>query len=452
MKDQLMVGSDSGRVDHHHRVAMPTNPLLHLLMRRWKLVLLLWLLAIGAALGMTAVLPRQYLANASLVLEVKPDPIAGSYPGLVSNSLVATQVDVLTSERVARRVIRNLRLLDNPALKAQWQQQVDAEQPMDLWLLEMMRQRLDVRPSRESNVIQVAYRALDGKTAAAMANGFVQAYLDTALELRVEPARQFSTFFDERSRDARASLSSAQQRLAAFEQSEGLIVTDERLDIENARLAELSTQVAAALGQRSDAASRVQASKERPLEELPDVLGHTLIAGLRAEHTRQAARLEELDARLGPRHPQRLEAAAGLAELEQRLDEETRRVGAGIESHHAISQARLASLQVQLAAQRERVMRLRAARNEASVLSREVDNAQRSYDALMGRQQLTQLESQTTQAQANWLSVATPPAQADSPKPLLNGALAAFFGAVLAVVVAWWLESRSPSERSRESA
>ena len=201
MKDQLMVGSDSGRVDHHHRVAMPTNPLLHLLMRRWKLVLLLWLLAIGAALGVTAVLPRQYLANASLVLEVKPDPIAGSYPGLVSNSLVATQVDVLTSERVARRVIRNLRLLDNPALKAQWQQQVDAEQPMDLWLLEMMRQRLDVRPSRESNVIQVAYRALDGKTAAAMANGFVQAYLDTALELRVEPARQFSTFFDERSRD-----------------------------------------------------------------------------------------------------------------------------------------------------------------------------------------------------------------------------------------------------------
>ena len=100
-------------------------------------------------------------------------------------------------------------------------------------------------------------------------------------------------------------------------------------------------------------------------------------------------------------------------------------------------------LQAQLGAQRERVMQLKAARNEASVLSREVDNAQRSYDALVGRQQLTQLESQTTQAQANWLSVAVPPSQPDSPRPVLNLLLATFFGAVMAVGVAWALEWRS---------
>lgn len=425
--------------------------LVRLVSARWKLILTLWLLTLATAAGVTAMLPRQYLANASLVLDIKPDPIAGSYPGLVSNSLVSTQVDVLMSERVARRVIRNLRLMDNPALKAQWQEQAQSEQPLDLWLLEMMRQRLDVKPSRESNVIQVAYRAMDGKTAAAMANGFVQAYLDTALELRVDPARQFTSFFDERARDARAALTAAQERLAAFEREQGLLVSDERLDIENTRLSELSSQVVAAQGQRSDAASRVQASHERPLQELPDVLGHTLVSGLRAEQSRLATRLQELDARLGPQHPQHREAAAGLAEIEQRIDIETRRVGAGIESHHAIAQSRVASLQAQLDLQRERVMRLKAARNEASVLSREVDNAQRAYDALIGRQQLTQLESQTTQAQANWLSTAAPPTQADSPKPLLNLLLAGFFGAVLAVAVAWWLESRHAAAGSRKA-
>jgi uncharacterized protein involved in exopolysaccharide biosynthesis len=159
-----------------------------------------------------------------------------------------------------------------------------------------------------------------------------------------------------------------------------------------------------------------------------------------------AARLEELDAKLGPQHPQRQEAAAGLAELEQRIEAESKRVGAGIESHHVITQSRLASLQAQLAAQRDRVLQMKAARNEASVLSREVENAQRGYDALMGRQQLTQLESQTTQAQANWLSAAAPPSQPDSPRPVLNMLLAAFFGAVLAIAVAWVVESRAQRE------
>lgn len=424
-------------------VIQSSPSLIRLIKRRWAVIGVVWLLVVAAAAAVTALLPKQYLATASLVLDIKPDPIAGSYPGLVSNSLVTTQVDVLLSERVARRVMRNLRLLDNPTLKAQWQAQADPAQPMDQWLLEMLQKRVDVRPSRESNVIQVAYRATDAKSAAALANGFVQAYLDTALELRVDPARQFSSFFDERSREARMALSQSQERLAAFEREKGLLVTDERLDIESARLAELSSQVAVAMGQRSDADSRVQTTRQRALQELPDVISHPVVAGLRSEHSRMASRLQELDARLGPEHPQRQEVAAGLAELEQRIDVESRRVGAGMESHQAMTQVRLALLQGQLYAQRERVMQLKAARSEASVLSREVDNAQRAYDALVGRQQLTQLESQTTQAQANWLSVAAAPAQPDSPRPVLNLLLAAFFGAALAVAVAWLWDRRA---------
>jgi succinoglycan biosynthesis transport protein ExoP len=244
-----------------------------LIKRRWAVLLSVWAVVMCTSAVVTALLPRQYLATASLVLDIKPDPIAGSYPGLVSNTLVTTQVDVLMSERVARRVIRNLKLLDQAALIAQWQAEAEL-QPMDQWLLEMLRKRVEIRPSRESNVIQVSYRATDAKAAAALANGFVQAYLDTAIELRVDPARQFSSFFNERSREARSALSSAQARLATFEARQGLLVTDERLDVENARLAELSSQVAVAMGQRSDAASRLQAAQQRPLQELPDVLSH----------------------------------------------------------------------------------------------------------------------------------------------------------------------------------
>ena len=412
---------------------------------RWGTALSIWLLTVGATLGVTLWLPPQYVATASLVLDVKPDPIAGAYAGQVASSLVTTQVDVIGSERVARRVVRNLRLTEQPAIKALWQEETQGRVAIEPWLLEGMRKRLEVRPSRDSNVIQVMVRAANAKQATQMANAYVQAYLDTALELRVEPAREYASFFDERAREARQTLAQAQARLSEFQQRQGLLATDERLDIENSRLAELSTQLVAAQTQRGDTASRVHTAMDRPAEELPEVIANSLIGGLKADRSRQAARLEELDARVGPQHPQRMEAAAALAEFQARIDEETRRVVAGLRAQDATTQTRAQSLQVQLAQQRARVMELKAARDEAAVLAREVDNAQRAFDALVSRRQLTQLESLTPQAQVSWLSQAMPPHEQDSPKLVLNLVLASFFGAALSLALVLWLDGRKRS-------
>lgn len=431
---------------------MPPKPavtqlhLLNLIRTRWKLIVLLWLLTMAAALGGTLLVTPQFVSTASLVLEVKPDPIAGSYPGLVSSSLVNTQVDIIGSERVARRVMRNLGLLDDPAMRQQWEQDTRRTVPMETWLLESFRKRLEIRPSRDSNVIQVSWRAHHPKTAAQMANAVVQAYLDTALELRTDPARQFATFFDERSREARATLAQAQTVLSAVQQRHGLLATDERVDIETARLSELSTQLTAAQAQRSDATGRLQVAQLRPLSEVPEVLGSGLISGLRAEHSRLSARLQEADERLGPLHPLRIEMAAGLAEVGQRIEEEMQRIGGGLQSQQAVAAARVQALAADVQAQRRHVMALKAARDEAAMLAREVEAAQRAYDAVVGRQQVTRLESQTTQAQANWLSAATPPSEADSPRLILNMVLAAFFGALLSLLVALWLQVRTQGQ------
>ena len=415
----------------------------HALRARWITALTVWVLTIGTTLGVSLLLPPQFVAGASLVLDLKPDPIAGAYPGQMATSLVTTQVDVMTSDRVARRVVRNLRLTDNPTMKALWQEETQGRLPMEAWLLESLRKRLEVRPSRDSNVIQVMYRAGNAKQAAQMANAFVQAYLDTALELRVEPAREFAGFFEERAREARLNLAQAQARLSDFQQRQGLLATDEKLDIESARLAELSSQWVAAQGQHSDTASRVRTALHRPTDELPEVISSSLIGSLKAERSRLAARLEELDARGGPQHPQRLETAAALAAFEARIDEESRRVVGGLQAQDETTRNRSASLQAQMAMQRSRVMELKAARDEAAVLSREVDNAQRAFDALVSRRQLTQLESLSPQAQAAWLTQAMPPSEPDSPRLVLNLVLATFFGALLALAAAVVRDGRS---------
>ena len=121
------------------------------------------------------------------MIDVKPDPIAGQFAGMLAPSYMATQVDVIQSDRVARRVVRNLKLADNPQVRADWLEATGGQGDIEAWIAGRFSSNMDVRPSRESNVISVSYRAPDPGFAAALANAFVQAYIDTALELKVDP-------------------------------------------------------------------------------------------------------------------------------------------------------------------------------------------------------------------------------------------------------------------------
>ena len=75
-------------------------------------------------------------------------------------------------------------------------------------------------------MVTVSYTSKDPQFAAAMANAFVQSYMDTTLQRRAGPARQFSTFFQERATSLRQTLDEAKARLSAYEQKHGLIVSD----------------------------------------------------------------------------------------------------------------------------------------------------------------------------------------------------------------------------------
>jgi capsular polysaccharide biosynthesis protein len=74
------------------------------------------------------------------------------------------------------------------------------------------------------------------------------------------------------------------------------------------------------------------------------------------------------------------------------------------------------------------------------VLLREVDNAQRTYDAILQRLTQTSLEGQATQSNINPLSQAEVPLYPASPRVVLNTAIAAFAGLLLAVGAALVLE------------
>jgi chain length determinant protein EpsF len=447
--------------------------LLLVLKSRWVLVLLVWLAVIALVGLVTALQPRAYTATSVLLVDVKAaDPLGTSptQPGQ-ADAYMAAQMDIILSERVARQVIAAQNLADglagnvpgNAAASAagvgagvaadkvparatdvyrqRWQSDTGGQGDYIAWLSDELRKNLEVRPAKESGVIRIFYTAPDREEAARMANAYVKAYSDTALQLRVEPARQHSNFFDERSRQLRERLEVAQARLSDYQRSNGLVAvgSEDRLDIETTRLNELSTQLTQLQGLAGESNSR-QAQARSAGDRTPEVIANPTIAGLNAELSRQQARLSEMATRLGDQHPSIVELRANVAQLRNQVAAETRRVTASLGVNDAVNQSRIAQVRTALDAQRAKVLQLKTLRDEAAVLQREVQQAQAAFDSLGARATQALLESQSNLSNVSVLKTATPPPKSSSRQFAVNLPVAALLGLVLAVAVAIWRE------------
>jgi polysaccharide biosynthesis transport protein len=424
---------------------------LSILRARWKVALAVLLLTIATTLAVSLMLPKTYTGTAAVLVDVKtPDPIFGMmFQGQLISGYMATQVDIMTSDSVARRVVHELKLTDNPEVREQWQQDTGGQGDIEAWYAVAVEKYLTVAPSRESSVINVSYKAGDPKTAAAVANGFVKAYMDTTVELRNDPAKRYSTFFDSRAKELRDKVDSAQAKLSDYQKKNGIIGTDDRLDIETQRLNELSTQLVTLQALAAESQSR-NAQVRAQSEQMAEVLNNPVIGSLKAEISRQLARMGELNNRLGDNHPQVQELKANIAELRSRLQNETSRVSGSVGVSNTVNRSREAETRAQLEAQRAKLLKLRGQRDEVAVLQRDVDSAQKAYEAVVARLNQSTLESQATATNVSVLTPAVQSNQPSSPKVLLNTLFSIVIGIALAVVAAFFMEWLDRRVRSSE--
>jgi len=226
------------------------------------------------------------------------------------------------------------------------------------------------------------------------------------------------------------------------------MATDERLDVENSRLTELTSQLVALQAVANESAGREGQMGGNP-NQMSEVLNNALISSLKGDLARQEARLDEMSSKFGDQHPQVLETKASIAQLRQKIDSETRRVSGSVTANNAINQQRLAQLRASVEEQRAKMMMLKGQRDEAAVLVRDVENAQRAYDAVSARMNQTSMESQTTQTNVSVLKNASLPLEPSSPRTKINLAIALVVGTLLAlatVIVRETLDQRLRTE------
>ncbi len=422
---------------------------LTILRARYKVALLTLLVTVATTVAVSLLLPKQYTTGAAVVVDVRsPDAVSGlMLQGMVAPGYMATQVDIINSDRVAQAVVKLLRLDESPAVKAQWTEATGGQGQLVDWLAPLLQKGLDVKPSRESNVININYTGTDPLFATAVANAFAQAYINVNLELRVAPARQFAAFFEEQTKAARDRLEKAQLTLSAYQQDNGITSTDERLDFETAKLNETSSQLTGVQGLTTDSQSKRQNAKA---DTVAEVMQSPLINGLKADIARLEAKLLEGNINLGKNHPQTLRSEAELAALKNQLTQETRKITSSIETTYQVSKQRESQLQGALANQKARVLVLNKQRDELNVLRRDIETAQRAFELVSQRASQTNIESQTNQTNIAVLNPAVAPADPSKPKVFLNVLVSIFLGTLLGVGLALVLELVNRRVRSAD--
>jgi chain length determinant protein EpsF len=404
----------------------------------------------------TLLFPKYYAATASVVADQKaPDPVSGVAPLNDSGALpsfIATQIDIITSERIRLAVVRRLGLDTDPAARQKWLDDGAGKGTVEQYWSDRLWKKLLVKPSRESNVIAIQFTATDPKVAAATANAFAQIYLETSSELLADPARHSSTFFEARVREARDAVEKAHAKLSAYQQANGITGTDDRLDVESARLADLSTQLTAVQAQRGESSSRAAAATPDRMGTSPDVLQNPVVQTLRAQVALSEARLHQLAQTYGLNHPDYKKAAAEYDTLRSRLRDEMREVAGSVGSNNEVNVGRERQLAEALEAQKVKVLQLRARHDEIAVLQRDVTAAEKSYDAVTQRLSQTSLASLSQLTNVTMLSEALPPAKPAYPRPLFNLAVSMVAGLLLGAWAALMVERFDHRVRSLADA
>jgi chain length determinant protein EpsF len=436
---------------------MSFQQLLAVLRARFTTALITLLAVVGITLLLSTVLPKQYTATAYLVIDFKgmDQTTGGMLPLQLVPGYMATQVDIIQSHRVARRVVTDLKLAANPGVREQWLSDTSGRGSLEDWLADLLLKKLDVKPAKDSSVVALEYTNPDPRFASTLANAFAQAYIDTNLDLRVAPAQVTANWFEARLASMKGDLEKAQAALNAYQRRTGIVATDERADVESTRLSELSGQLVQAQAAVADGVSRLQQLDEflargKEPEALPEVLANPVIQGLKSQLSQSVARLEQISSQLGNNHPDVRKLKADIESQRTQLREEIRTVASSIRNVTRVAQQRESELRAAVAEQKAKLFKFNQGRDEMAVLMKEVESAQHAYEAASQRLTQTSLESQANQTNITLLSPAVTPITPSFPRLYLNLALAVVFGSMLGLAFALVREMLDQRVRRQE--
>jgi polysaccharide biosynthesis transport protein len=259
--------------------------------------------------------------------------------------LIDSQVRVLTSDNVLRRVVESQGLahdrefaatrsppgsLEDAVLAAFGRGSLPAAADPSLTALNALKRHIQVTRAERTYVVSVAVSSEEPAKAARLANAVAQAYLAEQTAVRADAARQISQSLTARLNDLKNSVEGAEERVQAFKarhnivDANGQLVNEQQLSDLDLQLASARARTAAAKG-RLDQIEAVQRSNT-DIGAFPEAVQSPTITALRTQYAEIMRLQAQQVTSLGARHPAVIEIQAQAERLKQMIGDEVNRI------------------------------------------------------------------------------------------------------------------------------
>jgi uncharacterized protein involved in exopolysaccharide biosynthesis len=343
---------------------------------------------IGAVIVVLVVPPR-WEAHARVMLDlIKPDPLTGEVIGANGHAYAATQTELVKDYAVAGQVADQLGWLSDPQLIRRYEHRASNDQSdFRRWIAQQVIDRTKAELVEGSNILDITYTSTTPTDAKAVADALMKAYVDTSVAFRRQAATRDADWFDAQASKAKDALDAAADAEADYERQTGLLLQDDKTDVDTARLHALAGAATASAPMIAPMGGEAPAS---------------------AELAQVDASISQAEQTLGPNHPElvalRAKRAALAAQVSQERALERASAGAAASAASAgvgaVSQA-MAAEKTKIMGQADKVERLKELHAEVELRRDEYNKtaakaADLRQEATIGETGLTVLGSAVT--------------------------------------------------------
>jgi capsular exopolysaccharide synthesis family protein len=308
---------------------------------RKTVILAVFLLVVITATLVTFILPESFSSSARIKIERDQSDIAGlqDRPGgsPYDPYFIQTEFEVIQSELILGRVI------DELGLNKVWGAKYAGGEPLKTQeTITILKSRMDLRPVRNTSLIEIRFYSEKPEEAALIANKIAQAYKEYRLEERTKLSGKGIDSLELRFKEQEAKVKKVQEEVDALRREKNvsdsmssadvptpLMSSDTLRRIENLRIESEAQYV----GERT----LLENLKQFPLEKLVHVLPTAAPDNLLSSYLEQLAmaqqRLIIVRKDYGPDHAEAIKAASQVEDLNHKIKERVEGILVGLTSH-----------------------------------------------------------------------------------------------------------------------
>lgn len=416
-----------------------------MLAARKGLIAIVAFLTIGAAIAAGVLLPKTYTATAEIYIEYRgSDPILGrQFSAMQDESYMATQIDIIKSDDVARYVIDTTRAMDTPAARKAGEKSGDAA--LRGGLMRALVADLQVVPKRNSRVLDLKFSSRDPVFARDGLNATIKGYIEVNNKIHSTPAKLRQEQYSGQLTALQMEIDRFQREITAYQQQQGIVDADERLDTASRQFSDLSSRLLTIQAAQSEAVTRkrsIQAllSAGTRAYDVPEIARQEGVRDVKQRLNQVEGQLSEASGVLGANHPRyrslETDRAALLAQLE-RISSTAMR---SIEQEEQRFTEQMVRLQAEMKGRQELLLETKKHRDVIGSLQRQLTSAQQVYNSAVGRYDEILIQSNVTSPTIAVLQWADKPVRHSKPNVVSNIVVSIPGGIMLGLLLALLLE------------